>query len=434
MKDFVIRAEDKNEWETRTPIVPSDLREILELTGCHAYVQRSSKRRFCEELYKQAGAEIIDSGYPGDIIFGIKEIPIEKIEDRKIYIYFSHTIKGQKLNMPALKRIIEGGSTLIDYEKIMDGKDRRLIFFGRYAGNAGAIDILWLLGEYWSYHGIVNPFSAIKQALNYKSIKAAQEHLKRVGDKIKLNGLPTQLSPLVIGILGYGNVSKGAQEIFDCLPVERISPEKLNDFINDRHWNKHTVYLSIFKEEHLVFHKEGASFELQYYYQHPQHYSSKFEQYLPYISIIVNAIYWNEQYPRFVTWESLRKLFTQTPDARLYGIADISCDVNGTIECTVKTTDSGSPAYLCDPLTRNITDTHLGHGIVLLAVDNLPCEFAYDASIFFSRHLKKFIPNILSSNFMAPLKKSELDPAIQNAVIVYNGQLTQKYQYLNQYL
>jgi len=192
--------------------------------------------------------------------------------------------------------------------------------------------------------------------------------------------------------------------------------------------------MSIFKEKHLVHRKDDIEFDLQDYYRNPQNYSSQFDQYLPYLNIIINAIFWDKQYPQFVTWKSLKELFVEHPQTRLYGIADISCDVNGAIECNVKTTAPGAPAYLCDPLTQKINDTHLGDGIVVLAVDNLPCEFAYDASIFFSNTLKKFVPNILSANFTAPIDESGLDPEIQNAVIVYNGRLTKKYQYLNQYL
>lgn len=434
MKSFVIRAEDKNKWEARTPIVPDDLKEILELTGTKAYVQTSAKRKFSEQLYEQAGARITHNSCLGDIILGVKEIPVEKIVDKKIYVYFSHTIKGQKENIPALKKIMTGGSTLIDYEKIADANGKRLIFFGRYAGDAGAVDILWLLGEYWAGHGITNPFSEIKQALHYKSVEDAQQNLRAIGEKIKNQGLPAQLSPLVIAILGYGNVSGGAQAIFDCLPVERIAPEKLSSFVTGRKWNNHTVYLSIFKEEHLVRHKKGNRFDLRDYYQNPQNYISQFDRYLPYLNIIVNAIYWEKQYPKFVTWQNLKELFLGNPAARLYGISDITCDVNGAIECNVKTTDSGSPAYLCDPINRGITDTHLGDGIVMLAVDNLPCEFAHDASKFFSNRLKGFVPNILAANFSAPLEKSGLAAPIQNAVIVYNGQLTEKYKYMSDFL
>ena len=165
-----------------------------------------------------------------------------------------------------LKKIIDNGSTLIDYEKITDDQERRLIYFGRYAGDAGAIDILWLMGEYWQYHGINTPFSQFKQANQYQSVEQAQLHLQKIGDLIKKQGLPQDITPLVIGVLGYGNVSKGAQQIFECLPIERIEPNDLKTFVNTQKYDPHKVYLTVFKEEHLVKHKLDKPFDLQDYY------------------------------------------------------------------------------------------------------------------------------------------------------------------------
>jgi len=434
MKTFLIRAEDKNIWERRAPIVPDDLSKILAETHTTAFIQKSDKRFFREQEYVAAGAQLCENMVQGDIIVGIKEIPEHKLIDNKTYIFFSHTIKGQARNMPMLKKIIAGGSTLIDYEKIVDDHNRRLVFFGRYAGDAGAIDILWLIGEYWQHKGINTPFSKAKQAKFYHSVNEAQAHIKEIGELIKKQGLPEEISPLVIGVLGYGNVSTGAQQIFDCLPVERIEPENLQALVENGQRDPHKVYLTVFKEEHLVKHKSGEVFNLQDYYRHPEKYNSQFNQYLPYITILVNAVYWESRYPRFVTWDSLKELNKNSKKPKLCGIADITCDVNGSIECNIKATNSGEPAYLCDPETQAITDGHKGEGIVLLAVDNLPAELPHDSSTFFSNQLKKIFPNILSANFDKPLEQSGLSPEIQRGTIVYNGELTPSYQYLNQYI
>ncbi len=433
MKSILIRAEDKNPWERRAPIVPEDLKKILDKVKTKAFVEKSDKRFFKEQEYQQAGAEICQGMEKGDIILGVKEIPTEKLLDQKIYLFFSHTIKGQKDNMPMLKQIIEGKSTLIDYEKITDDQGRRLVFFGRFAGDAGAIDILWLMGQYWQKHGLNTPLSQCKQALHYHSVEEAHAHLKQIGQQIQQNGLPKALNPLVIGILGYGNVSKGAQYIFNALPTETIEPTKLEAFFKNGHFDPHKIYLTIFKEEHLVEHNQGQPFALQDYYQHPENYHSVFERYLPYLSILVNAIYWDARYPRFVTWENLNQL-KSTGKLRLQGIADITCDVNGSIECNVKATDSGNPAYLVHPESKSITDGLEGEGIVLLAVDNLPAELPNDSSRFFSQQLWPFIPGIIQADFNQPLSKSGLPKEIERAVIVYHGQLTKPFQYLEQYL
>jgi alpha-aminoadipic semialdehyde synthase len=384
--------------------------------------------------FEQVGGIAVDDMEQGNVILGIKEIPKEKLLKNKTYLFFSHTIKGQSGNMPMLKRIMEGMSTLIDYERIVDDKKRRLVYFGRYAGDAGAIDILWLMSEYWENKGISTPLKGWKQATHFHSVEDARQQLRIIGEKIKKSGFPDPLSPMVIGILGYGNVSKGAQNIFDCLPVERISPGDLKKLEKRNEAGRHKVYLTVFEEEDMVRRKDGGTFNLQDYYTNPDIYESQFAQYLPHLTILVNATYWDNRYPRFVTWADLEELYRKTQTPKLQGIADITCDVDGSIECNVKITDTGMPAYQCDPITKTTRDGHLGEGIVLLAVDNLPAEIPNDSSAFFSNQLRRFIPEIIRADLDKDLKRSGLPVEIQRAVIVYKGELTPDYRYLETHL
>jgi alpha-aminoadipic semialdehyde synthase len=435
LKRLLIRAEDKNRWERRTPLVPEDLREIIDETGASAVVEKSDKRVFAEDQYAASGAGSCEGMADGDVILGVKEIPVEKILDNKTYVFFSHTVKGQKENMPLLQRIIDGGCTLIDYERITDEDGRRLIYFGPYAGQAGAIDILSLMGEHWAAAGIDTPFAAVRRAHRYESVNAACAQIREIGGRIQKNGLPRHLCPFTIGVLGYGNVSGGAQQIFDCLPTERIAADEINDWVGRGRGNRHTVYLTVFKEQDLVRPKaDGAVFDLQEYYDHPDRYESRFDRFLPSFTLLVNAVYWEKRYPRFVTWSALNRLAESTTPPKLCGIADISCDTCGSIECNIKSTDSDSPAYRVDPATGTVSNGHLGEGIVLLAVDNLPCELPRDSSAFFSSQLRPFVPGLLSADFDSSLEASGLPPEVKRAVIVYNGQLTGDYQYLNRYL
>ena len=435
MKTLLIRAEDKNRWERRAPVVPADLAAIVRDTGARALVERSDKRFFSLDQYAEAGAVGCEGMADGEVILGVKEIPIEKILDGKTYLFFSHTIKGQPDNMPLLQRIIDSGSTLIDYEKITDGHGRRLIYFGPFAGDAGAIDILSLMGEHWADKGIDTPFAAVRRAHQYDSVEAARAHLAEIGDKIRKDGLPEALSPFTVGILGYGNVSGGAQQVIDCLPTERIPADEIEAFFANGRGNRHTVYVTVFKEQDLVEPvAAGAAFDLKEYFDHPERYRSRFERFLPSYTLLVNAVYWEKRYPRFVTWEGLKRLAQGKPAPKLSGIADITCDTAGSIECNVKSTDSDMPAYRVDPVAGTTSDGHLGEGIVLLAVDNLPCELPNDSSSFFSSQLKPFVPGLLNADYDSTLEASGLPPEIQKAVIVYNGRLTPDYEYLNAYL
>jgi saccharopine dehydrogenase (NAD+, L-lysine-forming) len=243
------------------------------------------------------------------------------------------------------------------------------------------------------------------------------------------------LSPFTIGVLGYGNVATGAHRILDCLPTQQVAVGDIQALLESGKTDRHTIYVSVFKEEDLVRPKSrGENFDLQTYYSMPERYESKFERFLPYFTLLVNAVYWEARYPRFVTWKGLKNLFETSPTVKLNGIADISCDTNGAIECNVKSTDSDMPAYRVDPLTKTASDGHIGDGIVLLAVDNLPCELPRDASTFFSNQLKPFIPDLLKANYETSLETSNLPPEIKKAVIVYNGDLTPGYAYLNDHL
>jgi alpha-aminoadipic semialdehyde synthase len=135
-----------------------------------------------------------------------------------------------------------------------------------------------------------------------------------------------------------------------------------------------------------------------------------------------------------VTWQGLERLAATSPLLKLSGIADITCDTGGSIECNVKTTDSDMPAYRVDPVAGTTSDGHLGDGIVLLAVDNLPCELPQDASTFFSNQLKPFVADLLRADYTSSLDESGLPPEIKKAVIVYNGSLTKEFTYLQNHL
>ena len=54
-----IRLEDKNRWESRTPIVPDDAAALIAQQGLRVLVQPSGQRIFSDERYR---AEPLDSG------------------------------------------------------------------------------------------------------------------------------------------------------------------------------------------------------------------------------------------------------------------------------------------------------------------------------------------------------------------------------------
>ena len=424
-----IRQEDSYAWERRAPLIPQDVKELRERNGLEILVQSSPKRVFSDEDYRQAGIKVVDDLSSCPVIFGIKEIPIPVLERGKTYIFFSHTIKGQSYNMPMLHKLLALGCTLIDYEKITDENGHRLIFFGKFAGLAGMIETLWAFGKRLSWEGIETPFVGLKRPIDYADLERAKKAVRAVGQRIASGEIPPSLTPLVVGVAGYGNVSRGAQ---DLLPVKEIAPVELPALRENKDVSPRVVYKVVFKEQDMVEPIDAdRSFELQDYYTHPERYRGVFAQYLPHLDILVNCIYWEPRYPRLVTKDWVRHSY---PGAQLRVIGDISCDVEGAIEPTIKATEPDVPAYVYNPVSDRAIDGVEGPGPVIMAIDILPTELPRESSAYFSGVLKKYAPAIAAADYSEEFASCQLPPEIKRAVIAYRGELTPDYHYLEKYL
>jgi len=119
---------------------------------------------------------------------------------------------------------------------------------------------------------------------------------------------------------------------------------------------------------------------------------------------------------------------------RLRVIGDVSCDVEGSIEATVKTTDSGSPYYVFDPAAGTARDGVEGRGPVIMAVDNLPCELPLGSSREFGVALMPFVPVLAGTDFARPLEELGLPPEIRRGLILHRGRLTPEFAYIERYL
>jgi len=434
-KKVGIRREDMYAWERRVPLVPQDAQNLVKQYGLDIVVQSSDKRVFTAPDYERAGIEVVDDLASCPVIFGIKEVPIPVLEPEKTYIFFSHTIKGQAYNMPMLKKILDLSCTLIDYEKITDENGRRLIFFGKFAGLAGMIDTLWTLGQRLAAQGIDNPFTQVKRAFDYPDLERAKGEIKRIGEQIAADGLPEQIRPLVIGFAGYGNVSRGAQEILDLLPVEEISSRDLPTLTTAHPRAKDAIFKVVFKEQDMAEPLDSAhAFDLQEYYAHPEKFRGTFDRHLPYIDVLMNCIYWEPKYPRLLSKEEVRQMYSGGEQPRLRVIGDITCDIEGAIECTLKATEPDNPVFVYDPVTESAIDGVEGKGPVIMSVEILPTELPRESSTYFSGVLKKYVPAIASANYTDSFADLDLPSEIKRAVIVHRGELTPDYRYIEQYL
>lgn len=435
MSNFIgIRHEDKYVMERRAPLTPNHVERLIKLKKLDFVIQTSEKRVFTDEEYSKAGAKVAKDLKKCGVIFGVKEMPESFFEEEKTYVFFSHVIKGQAYNMPMLRRMMEMKCNLIDYERVIDEQGKRLIFFGRYAGLAGMINSLWSMGLRLKEAGYKTPFSQIKQAHHYGSLAEVREVISAVGQEIAEKGLPVELRPFTVAFTGYGNVSQGAQEIIGLLPVKEISPEKLLSLKRRSKLPDNLIYKIVFKEEHLVEPIDSSEvFDLHEYYSSPEKFKSSFEKYIPHIDMLINCIYWDARYPRIVKKDYLKKLFaSDTPKLKVIG--DISCDVNGSVECTEKGTEIEDPIFVYHPESDTYTMGHQGEGLLVMPVDILPSELPRDSSAGFADVLVNFVKDIADCDFNEEFETLDLPRAIKSALILHRGELTHPYKYLEEHL
>ena len=408
-----IRREDKNRWERRAPLTPEHVAELTR-HGVAVVVEPAPLRVFPDDAYRAAGARVDGDLSSCPIVLGVKEIPVDRLNPNTAYFFFSHVTKGQPANMPMLRRLMELHCSLVDYEKISDDRGRRLVFFGRHAGFAGMLDTLASLGRRLAWEGIDSPFASLKLAHDYIDLEHAHGELARVADRIRKYGIPEALHPLVIGFTGSGNASKGAQEIFDQLPYEDILPEDLSSLFSNPDLPRNILYKVAFTRSDRA--------------------NGGMAPHLRHLTALVNGIYWEPGHPRVASLPDLLALYSGDALPRLRVIADISCDLHGSIEANVKITTPGDPVYVYDTVSGEAVFGVAGHGPVILAVDNLPCELPVDASQHFGDALLRFLPALSRCDWSRPLDALDLQDEIRRALIVHRGRLAPSYADLARHL
>ncbi|MDX2248852.1 MAG: hypothetical protein SF052_18840 [Bacteroidia bacterium] len=442
-----IRREDlSKKGEKRVALVP-ELIQTLTRQGISVVVQpaihpetREVKRTFSDQAYEEAGALVSEDLSAATIIFGLKEIDPALILPNKTYLFFSHTHKGQLKNRRMLQTLIDRKCSLIDFELVMnENKLRTITAFTYFAGYAGMIDSLWTLGKRLSIEGIKNSFEAIPQAIEKEDLGIIKRIVANVGQKIREEGTPAIIPPIIFCFLGSGKTSTGAQEIFDILPVESLSIDQLPEIYAKG--SRHKVYklvLDVPDMFRMIAHSPFSDKDLspeeffQLYLQEPQYFESNLEKVFPYVTGMMNCIIWSPRFPRLITRENAAKWYKLHQCLKVIG--DISCDPEGAIHFSHETWID-DPVFIYHPLTGKSTPGFEGEGIAVMAVTNLPCEFSADASHQFSEDIHPLIWEIVSANYDASYpEESGLPTSVSNAVILWKGKFTEEYLYMEKYL
>jgi len=427
-----ILRENSGKGENRVALTPSDVKWLVK-KGIKVEVESSKSRIFKDEQYEKAGARVLDRFKEASLLVGIKPPSVNNIYKEKIYMIFSHTIKGQPENMPLLKGFLRKGVTLIDYEKMTDLEGNRLVYFGRFAGICGLIDSLHYLGKKLEWEGIKNPFLIIKPSYKYNSCRDIVKAMTLLNENIRRYGFASRISPFIIGITGHGNVSQGVQEILEYLQPVEVHPRDLGKFVYQSKKYKKKIYKIVFLREERFRSKDGHKFYFEEYLKHPERFESDMERYLPYLNMLILASYWDSCYPRMITKRMVNKLFRRKI-FRLKFIGDISCDIDGCIELTYKTTTRDNPVFTYNPERKKFTDGCEDQGITVLAIDNLPSELPRDSSEDFSKQIRDYVYQIATHGVKDITRHAALPREIREAVITQNKKLTKNFTHLKKYL
>ncbi|KAJ1770169.1 hypothetical protein IW140_004894 [Coemansia sp. RSA 1813] len=427
-----IRREDKNRWERRVALTPSHVRKLIKETGARVLVQPSNTRIFNNASFEKAGAIIEEDLAKADIILGIKEVPIDKLIPNKTYLVFSHTHKGQSYNMPGLQAYLDKKIRLMDYELMVDpATKKRLVLFGKHAGYAGMIDGLHGLGQRLLALGYNSPFIHMGQAYVYPNLECVSTKLSHVASIISDQGLPEAFAPMVFTFTGAGNVTQGARTIFNDLPHQDITVDELPLLARDRYnerYRTRLLALQVGAQDYLE-RIGGGKYDRAEYREHPDRYRSAFAQKIaPYTTMLVNGIYWESKYPRLMTTKDLADIQRQREmKNRMLAIADISCDIGGSLEFMSHASTIDSPFFYVDAINGVEHKDIEKPGVQINSIDNLPTELPFEASKHFGNSLFPLAKAMVMGKIVT-------DPVLSNAVICENGKLAKPHRHLKKNL
>jgi hypothetical protein len=394
-----IIREGKVPPDFRVPLTPKQCKAIETLyPHVKVQVQRSPIRTFKDSEYAEQGIELVDSLQDCDIILGVKEVQIADLIQNKTFVFFSHTIKKQPYNQKLLQAILAKKIRLIDYEVVKDKNNKRIIGFGRYAGIVGCYNAFLT-------YGLKSGTFELKPAHLCQDRKEVEEELKKVI-------LPNNFR---VVLTGFGRVGHGAKEIIDLLPIKEVTPEEyLSTDFNE------PVFTQLEVEDYYA-RQDSLPFVKKEFYTQPELFKSSFDRYVSLSDMYIPCHYWSSKSPVILPNEVL----LQTP-RRLSVIADISCDVNGPIASTIRSSKIGDSIYGYDPKTQTEVDFLNEGAIAVMAVDNLPCELPKDASEDFGNELLK--------NVLPALFGEDPDRIIDRASETnLNGELMPDFKYLEDY-
>ena len=391
--------EGKTPPDKRVAFTPAQAEEIEQrFPGVRVICEQSDVRAFRDEEYRDVGIEVSNDMSQCDVLMGIKEVQIKDLIADKTYLFFSHTLKKQPYNRKLLQAILRKNITLIDYEALKDRHGNRLVAFGRYAGIVGAYNALLTYGKRFGHF-------TLRRAYECFDVNDLKRELRKVN-----------LPSIKVILTGAGRVGRGAMETLDSANIRKVSTY---DFLSKEF--DEPVYVQLSSADYHI-RKEGGHFNRDEFHRNPERYDSTFKAFAAAADMLIAGAYWNPKAPRLFT-----PLQMQERDFKIKVIADITCDINGSIPSTKKASTIVDPIYDYDPATDEVRPPLSNPALVtVMAIDNLPCELPRSASEEFGRDLiDKILPRLITD---------DTEGVIERATIAKDGQLTEYFSYLEDYV
>ena len=393
--------------ENRAPIAPDQVSQIInKYPDLNIIVQPSDKRTFKNKEYEQCGAKISEDLNSCDLLFGVKEVDSGSLIPNKNYVFFSHTYKLNKETLSnaqgtpgmdkkeLLRSILSKKIKLIDYENIRDKNGTRYLGFGRFAGIVGCYNTLNLFLSQ-------NNFQPLARAYKINDYERIKNNLSEV-----------RFPNFKLLVTGDGRVNNGVQELLKYTNIKQVSDE---EFLTSNF--EYPVYCNLETKDYVI-HKNKKPFELKHFIEFPKEYESQTYEYLKVSDLFISAHYWDPSSPKIFTKEQMKNF------SKLKIIGDITCDVDGSIPTTIKSTTIEEPNFFLNTEIFSETDKSDGN-LAIMAVDNLPSELPRDSSTEFGNGIvNEVIPYILEED----------DGRILNSTITAEGRFLKKYNYLNEYI
>ena len=395
---FGLITERKNPPDRRVVFSPSELLQFKNnFPEADIKIESSNVRVFLDQEYSDLGFEVSQNMNDCDVLIGVKEVPIANLIPNKKYFFFSHTIKKQIFNRKLLVACLEKNIELYDHETIVDSSNKRLIGFGRYAGIVGAYNGIRAFGIKYELFNLA-------KAETLKDQNALTERLKR-------NVLPN----IKIVLTGHGKVGLGAKEMLDKMKLKEVS---IPDYLTKIYDKPVYTHLDIEDYNKRI---DGKPFDRTDFLANPHLYTSNFERFSEVSDIFMAGHFYGNGAPVILTREMLA-----SAKNNIKVVADISCDVLGPIACTIRSSTIASPLYGYYPFENKEVDFMHPAAIVVMAVDNLPCELPKDASEGFG---EMFLEHVIPAFY-----NDDKDGILARAKMTENGKLTPRFEYLQDFV